>query len=120
MSRELYQTDASYRRTLIELRHRAEIDIRLEYFDDTTSGAKRMGCNLGLCDETIKKDGIYRASHHHCPHDRRFFTEHGIPAAPPENDTGSGCFHTCRIFKGTRRERSLAKSRILEATKEAL
>jgi hypothetical protein len=114
MTRPLYQSDQSYRRTLKELKSRVEAGVKLEYYDCEEIGAENTECTLGLCDDRIKEmqDGIYRGKGHGCPHDERFFTVEGEPIATvPISPTG--CFFYCNIFQGSKRERCLAQQRIL-------
>jgi len=113
MTRPLYQTDESYRRTLCELDRRVDAAVPLEYYDCEDIGAKNTECTLGLCHDSIKdmQDGMYRDKGHACPHDKRFFTAEGQPtgAAP---GLPSGCFFHCHIFQGTKQERQLAQQRV--------
>lgn len=100
----LYQSDASYNRALEELKRRVSSGLALSAYDDTTRGSKNTECTLGLCDDSIEgaQDGVYARGNHHCPHDSRYFGKDGRPTGnPPELN---GCFHTCRIFKGRKKD----------------
>jgi hypothetical protein len=113
MSRPLYQSDESYRRTLKELGRRVEAGVPLEYYDCEEIGAKNTECTLGLCDDGIQvsQDGVYRTKDHACPHDRRFFAADGQPTSA-SGDASIGCFYHCHIFKGNKRSRESAGQRV--------
>lgn len=113
MSRELYQSDESYSRTLRELQKRADAGVPLRYQDSEAVGDKYTVCTLGLCDDGIerKMDGVYPQNHHACPHDGRYFTETGERTAAPL-EWAYGCFYKCHIFKGSKASRALAPERI--------
>jgi hypothetical protein len=115
--RQIYQSDASYRRVLRELRRRVLAGVKLTYFDDDAPGNKRMGCSWGTCDDNLSSimDGIYPTDRQPCPHDSRFFTQDGTEFATVTR-VSSGCFYTCRIFKAKKGDRETARARVLKAT----
>lgn len=115
--RQLYQSDASYHRTLLELRRRVLAGVKLRWFDDDTPGNKTTGCTLGTCDDKLRglRDGVYATNSQPCPHDRRFFEQNGLPTGLKERD-GNGCFYTCRIFKAKKNDHETAGIRILKVT----
>lgn len=111
----LYQSDASYNRSLQELKRRVSSGVALSAYDDNTRGSKNTECTLGLCDDKIEEsqDGVYGRRHHHCPHDIRYFHRDGSPTgAKPEL---SGCFHTCRVFKRRKKDTQQDVLRRIEA-----
>jgi hypothetical protein len=99
----LYQSDASYNQSLLDLKQRARDRLPLTGEDSDAVGDKYTECNLGLCDEKIEEsqDGVYRRPNHHCPHDARYFDVHGTRLPEREPDL-NGCFYTCRVFSPTR------------------
>jgi hypothetical protein len=108
----LYQSDASYNRSLTELKNRVKEGVHLHAYDDNTRGSKNTECTLGLCDDSIEEaqDGVYSREHHHCPHDARYFTKAGEPTGTKPDL--NGCFHTCRVFK-----RKLSGGSVIERIK---
>lgn len=96
----LYQSDASYKRSLDELMRRVKAGVPLKAVDSDEIGDKYTECTLGLCDRSVEKamDGVYRADHHVCPHDGRFLESDGTPTGT-ERKASSGCFFACHIFQ---------------------
>jgi hypothetical protein len=117
MNKPLYQSDESYRRTLMELERRVNAGVRLEYYDSEQLGAKNTECTLGLCHDSIEamQDGVYRDKGHACPHDERYFTADGKPTGAARQRP-TGCFYYCNVFQGTKQERKLAQQRIRAVT----
>lgn len=112
--RPLYQSDTSYLNTLRELRRRVEAGMALSYYDSTMIGDKNTECTLGLCDDKIEamQDGVYRESHHMCPHDLRYFDVNGERTGVVPRRSDGGCFHKCAVF----RRKGSAQDRIMTAT----
>ena len=98
--RPLHQSDASYLKTLQELKRRLDKNVLLKFYDCEDYGAKSTECTLGLCDDSIQamQDGVYTSGGHTCPHDSRYVNKDGTLCSTKTSD-GSGCFYACHIFK---------------------
>lgn len=102
--KDIYLTDASYLAALKRLRDLIATGLKLESDDDDTPGCKHTECSWGLCNHSREawpdredllfgRSPKYRQGHQCCPLSR--------------NQTEStGCFYSCRIFKGHKISRS--------------
>lgn len=111
--RELYQSDASYVKTLRELKRRLDNNTPLHFYDCEDIGNKNTECTLGLCDDSIERmqDGVYSGKGHTCPHDSRYVNKDGSLNSDAESSR-DGCFYSCHIFKKRSTKRQDVGNRI--------
>jgi hypothetical protein len=116
----LYQSKASYTRTLLELERRANENELFSYFDCTETGCKDTQCTLGLCDGEIREsmDGVYQNEGDVCPNDKRYFDREGNLIARPASTMG--CFYHCWIFQERNPSKTEAQNRIRRVVKKAI
>jgi hypothetical protein len=118
--RRLYASNQSYHDAVKVVRDRLETGVKVVAEDSTTPGDKYTHCNVGLCANDLgdAKDGTYWVDRtHHCPHDRRAFSEDGGPPAEAfdASTLASGCFWSCRIFRPKKRDNDTRAKRVARA-----
>lgn len=110
---DMYLTDRMYLEILVKARDLLDKTDKVCAVDSNSPGDKYTETNVGLCNPELitarnsmwpeqfpgRKAMRYKREYHTCPLDRR------APLARGNTDMRSGCFHTCRIFKGSKRSR---------------
>jgi len=119
---EMYMSDAEYVKILEKIVDAVnQPGFKPEFYDDTTTGAKRTWSNCGLCNDdenstfATKENVAFPDQFPHRRDFKSFETHQQCPFDWRKKPDINGCFHTCYLFQNKRSSISVDSIRRMAA-----